>query len=287
MKKNKIINMAMAVALRIGKLLILAMALGFVAMLTLTYLVANNTNKKVKEQKPTPKIITYKSETNDKEMLYRSLDKRTVEVTTEEKNRGGSGVILQSGPRGSIIVTNAHVCRGVAKNGIVFNHDGEYKIRAYKIHPNEDVCMAFVRENLKVNTKLANFEPRYLDTAYVSGHPLLNPLTITEGHFSDYLVIKVMTSNFEVKQVFARYVTSLAAPGSSGSGVYNSKGELSGLLFAGSGRAVSMSFIVPLTTLKFALFQLDKQTWKTPSSVEEEAFVTPKVKKIISILPFK
>lgn len=215
-----------------------------------------------------------------KPSLYEQLADATVMLIRSDMRGGGSGVILSSSEKESVILTNAHVCLGIGNNAKVFTRNFEYKVAKVKIHNTEDVCMVLVKANLKVNTKLASESPKALSKSIVSGHPLLNPLTITEGHFSDFATISIMDLEFGPRMFFSRYLTNLISPGSSGSGVYNEEGELVGLIFAGRGM-LAMGFMVPFKSLMRAISDLDRVRWASvPTNANENTGILkiPKIK---------
>jgi hypothetical protein len=55
-----------------------------------------------------------------------------------------------------------------------------------------------------------------------------------------------------IKEYQAQLVTALISPGSSGSAVYNTDGEISGLVFAGS-KPLGYAFIVPISFVRYFL----------------------------------
>lgn len=182
-----------------------------------------------------------------------------VMITNTEGTHGGSGVILSSSQTRSEILTNSHVCRVVENGGMVKTKNREYAVTSYKHSKTHDICLITVDANLRINTAVAKETPDpYYETARISGHPSLFPNVVTSGHYSGKKVISVMTGVRpcteedikderkvilcmlmggipEIKRYESTLVTATISPGSSGSGVYNDKGELTGLVFAGAG----------------------------------------------------
>ena len=196
-----------------------------------------------------------------------NITKATVMITRLTSG-GGTGVIYRSSKTESQILTNVHVCEVIEKGGIVTTSGGEKhlisKIAKSAFH---DVCMVWVATDLGVNTELASKNPTVYSPATVSGHPNLLPVTITKGFFADKRIIQVFMGvkpcteeqlgnedskmlcmffgGIPILKTFdSRYVTATIMPGSSGSAVYNSDGEIGGLVFAGSGN-LSYAFTVP------------------------------------------
>ncbi len=184
--------------------------------------------------------------------------KGAVKITGLYGRSGGSGVILNSSRTKSTILTNAHVCGLIKGGGLVHSSDGTNFITGYKESANYDLCLVQVNSDLQVSTRVAKSKPvPYYEKATVSGHPALLPTTVTSGHVSGSEIISVvvgykkctgqlnpeesfMCAIFGVAPIIRSYestlVTATIQPGSSGSGVYNQRDELIGLVFAGSGQ---------------------------------------------------
>jgi len=197
----------------------------------------------------------------------------SVMILNASKTGGGTGVIIESGDYGTDILTNAHVCRAIKLGGIVRNNLGEFMVMSYKASKEHDLCLVKVGVNLGTATKVASRPPNaYYEKALISGHPNLLPNVVTSGHFSGSAIIEVMEGirpctpedeeSFEgmlmcaflggypiVKRFESTLVTATIMAGSSGSGVYNSDNELSGLAFAGS-EGISYAWTVPYESLR-------------------------------------
>lgn len=212
--------------------------------------------------------------------------KTSVSITLENKRSGGSGVILRSTATESFVLTNKHVCNLIQNGGVVNNDQGTFPISSYKAYPRHDLCIVRVMTNLHVNTKLAENPPSEFDEMIISGHPALLPTLITKGHFAKHIIIDLMVDTVPctgeetdedtmyctflgmkpVIQSFDSQVTSgLIMPGSSGSGVFNSKGEVSGLVFAGPGQGLGFGFIVPYEYVADFLKNANQYNWVRPS----------------------
>lgn len=63
----------------------------------------------------------------------KSLNDVTVMLTNKEKTSGGSGVIYSSSSKGSLILTNAHVCKGLQNGGLATTNTGSYLVERYKL----------------------------------------------------------------------------------------------------------------------------------------------------------
>lgn len=211
--------------------------------------------------------------------------KTSVMITSPDKHSGGSGVIIKSLSTTSYILTNKHVCQLVQTGGLVVAESGEYEVAAFKVYTKHDLCMIQVLANLHVNTALAENEPTSYETMTIAGHPALLPTIITHGHFANRMPIDLMVGtkpcdgtekgNDRMMCMFlvgipviitleAQPTSATIMPGSSGSGVFNSKGEVAGLVFAGPGQGIGYGFLVPYSYLKDFLTNLNSYKTETP-----------------------
>lgn len=203
-----------------------------------------------------------KSVESQKSNLESYIGKRAVMLVAQ--GGSGSGVILKSTKRGSIIMTNMHVCKPLQKlKGFVLHNNRQIPISHYKISKVHDICIVRVRQNLGLSTKLADSSPRKYDILHTAGHPRGEPLTINNGVMTERVTISVTYAYVPcksldehpdclmygdrpiIRNMDSSFMSAMSAPGSSGSGVFNSKGELVGLVFAGYGNTFSPSYNVP------------------------------------------
>lgn len=204
----------------------------------------------------------------------KELKAATVKVTNSEGYSGGTGVIFRSHSDASYILTNSHVCEVLTKGGgKIVTSKGSYRVEKYKQAKNHDLCLVVVVANLRINTHLASQGLSFGDYVQIAGHPYLNPITISPGSYSGTKNIELLVgmeactpeemSNPDLEllchwfggipiiKTFESGMTSaLIAPGNSGSAVFNGNGKIVGLAFAGTGRGLSHSFIVPLAHIK-------------------------------------
>lgn len=192
----------------------------------------------------------------------------SVTITGYNERSGGSGVILSSSRNSSKILTNAHVCGVVKNGGIVRSERTRGVVKSYKVSDIHDLCLITTNNNFRINTVVSNNPPENYEDATVVGHPGLLPSIITKGHFSEKQLITIMTGSRKceesdlkdpksnlfcslfgmlpvIKTFEAQVVSSTIMPGSSGSPVFNSDGEIAGLVFAGSG-SFGYAMVVPL-----------------------------------------
>ena len=196
--------------------------------------------------------------------LTRIMGNATVKLVAKAGG-SGSGVILRStAKRGSFILTNMHVCQALqSSQGFVLHDNRTIAVSHYKISKIHDMCLVRVREHLGVNTGVASRAPKKFDMVYNSGHPNGEPLSLAKGRVTDRVTIAIAYAYVPcqsidehpdcamygdkplVSHMDSLYASFMSAPGSSGSGVFNSQGKLVGLVFAGYGMSYSYSYNVP------------------------------------------
>jgi len=211
-------------------------------------------------------IVHLLTDNTIKPTTVKDAGKATVAVVRRDFKNGGTGVILESSETESKVLTNGHVCRVVENGGVVVTDNGsQHSVTGYKRSQDHDLCIITVAADLGVNTQIASDAPEPYSTATISGHPSLLPTVVTTGHFSGHLIVDVLTEITpcteedlkkntlmciffggipKVTSYEAQLVTATIQPGSSGSAVYNSNGEIAGLVFAGSGE-LGYAVIVP------------------------------------------
>jgi S1-C subfamily serine protease len=222
---------------------------------------------------------------------------------------GGSGVVLSSSSSASYILSNRHVCQGMAGGGYVTTKTGmRSRIAAMKMSKNHDLCLVKVNRNLYLKTSVAQSESKRGDLAVVVGHPHLLPQIEAVGKFTGFMDVTMMIgvercteedlskpgdegmmcAIFGVKPIVETFetqaISSIIAPGNSGSGVFNSKGELVNLVFAGVGGSLSHGITVPNGYVRsFLKTEASRLKWQTPAELKKSknsGFSTPKILKI-------
>jgi len=197
-----------------------------------------------------------------------NLPRYTVMITNLAQNSGGSGTILENGPTGSTVLTNRHVCELIKVGGVVDSDQGNAFVVSYKMSEVHDLCLLRVASDLGHSTSVAYNVPVPYEKVYVSGHPHLLPTIMTEGHLSGKRVIQVMIGSREctanelmdpataffcaivgkmpvVRSFESIAVSNIIQPGSSGSGVYNTSGLVTAVIFAGDGD-MAFGYAVPI-----------------------------------------
>jgi S1-C subfamily serine protease len=192
----------------------------------------------------------------------------SVMVTNLAKNSGGSGAIIETADDFTKVLTNAHVCRVVEHGGVVSSIHNTGYVLSYKKSSLHDLCVIKVSNNLGTSATISNTYPQVLDDATVIGHPMLMPIILTSGKFSEKRLIHVGTGlractpeeltdpvlgsicaffgGVPVIQAYeAQAISALIQPGSSGSPVFDVNKSIAGVVFAGSGE-MAFGYIVPL-----------------------------------------
>lgn len=215
----------------------------------------------------------------------------SVMITNLQSNSGGSGTIVFNSDSGSLVLTNAHVCGVVENGGLVKNVDSkQFSVTSYKLSKIHDLCLIQVLGNLGTSAKLASSRPDLFASATIVGHPQLYPVTVTHGNFSqrvelpvvvgyrncseeertkpDTFVFCSVVGKLPVIKIYdAQLVSATIMPGSSGSPIFNDKGEVSAVVFAGSGD-LGYAFSVPFEFVdRFLNFELPSLPTQVPNLV--------------------
>lgn len=219
-----------------------------------------------------------------------SPEKSVVAITNLSSNSGGSGAIIQHSSEHTIVLTNKHVCAVVQNGGLVHSEKGTAFVVAYVESERHDLCAIMVNQDLGPALKIASSSPEFFEDATTIGHPHLLPTIRTEGHFSKKSVISVVIGTRACTQdemvdpstalfcnligrlpLIKNYetitVSTLIQPGSSGSSVLDSNGEIAAVIFAGAGdlgfgHAVPYEFVA-----NFVNYELPNLAAKYPNTV--------------------
>lgn len=149
------------------------------------------------------------------------------EVGNDDKAWLGTGVVVKVAENATYILTNRHVCNDdLTHQCIIYEKDAAYLATVVKVSKSE-----FDMALLKVDTAIPNKEAvKGIATAsiqepvYMVGHNQARPFVYAEGVIAGY--------DFQNNK--SLLVDISAAPGNSGSGIINKKGELVGLLWGGT-----------------------------------------------------
>jgi S1-C subfamily serine protease len=149
------------------------------------------------------------------------------------------------------IVTNRHVCDHHKKT---YGHDNiqfnDYVGKIIKIDDVHDLCL--VTSNRTEGLVLAEQPALPQDKIYLVGHPRGIGLTIREGRIISE--IKQITPWIDLAYLPWTQISTPAYPGNSGSPITNERGEVVGVLFAGSLAFPLEPFAVPYRYLVAFLY---------------------------------
>ena len=219
----------------------------------------------------------------------------SVKVYGANGRSGGTGSIFKSFNKASHILTNKHVCRLIEQGGFVSYKGKKYPVTHYKKFTEHDLCLVRIETNLNIELAISGTLLNVSQTVMVSGHPNLLPHILTKGHASEDLDINLVVGIKKctkedkkkdasvcfwfggkpvIKTMAATVVSNLIKPGSSGSGVFNEKGELVGVVYAGNGRGFSHGFIVPHLFVLYFIKNVQHFKWvKVGTKVDDRGFI--------------
>ena len=212
----------------------------------------------------------------------------TAQISNQSRTSGGSGSVVQSDQSGSLILTNNHVCEAIQPNWIVTVNGSESKIQKIKKFNDHDLCLIKVNKDYGVSLELSKRIPKATEVSIVSGHPLMLPQVVTTGHFSDEMEIEIVVDmrpctpeeekqyGFEcmfgmpiTKKYKSQLTSNLIQPGNSGSAVFNEKGQVAGVVFAGVGE-IGFNFIVPALYVSYFVQNHTGYNWEKVKSNKEK-----------------
>lgn len=162
----------------------------------------------------------------------------------------GSGFAIAE----TTLITNRHVVADSAELQIATYDGRDVKVSAASSAGLADLALVRTTDPLPTHPELAPADPTSGDKVSVVGYPEGGELTVTEGH-----VIAQTTDplNENLGQVLV--TDAPVEPGSSGSAVLNTDGQVVGVVYAKN--SANQSFIVPVSTLRSLL---DDETAFTP-----------------------
>jgi len=204
--------------------------------------------------------------------------RQIIKITPVDRDdTGGTGFAIKA-PSGRILtVTNAHVCE-VAQNGKAAARwdNGRYtNLDVLEVDAKHDLCLLSGLPGGIEGLEMAWNDAQINDPVYVIGHPLLYPNTYSEGLVRDRTDIFIVKKQYvedeqECSDLDLKYkvypsvfgdvavcgeefdsfgMSAKIMPGNSGSPVFNMKGKVVGVVFAGDNRTGDGSY-VPLEHLE-------------------------------------
>lgn len=214
----------------------------------------------------------------------RSLGKNVVLIHSIAGG-GATGFVVTGKSGKKYIMTNGHVCTLEERGTLLGNYRNEDSIvTVVKRYQMNDLCVLTPPKDASNGFRIAkNYSLG--QTAYVLGHPQLEPLSISVGELSDTIMISIMTKVnglekdcsgvtytyhtedislmarlFGVKSFCTRILQAntssiVISPGNSGSPVLDIWGAVIGVTFAAN-ESGTRSYHVPLKDLRAFLEQL-------------------------------
>jgi S1-C subfamily serine protease len=176
--------------------------------------------------------------------FYEKFKKSTVRILTESGS--GSGFYVE----GRYVVTNSHVVRG-AKTIKLYNDRGYQGAIVIHDNPAHDLAVLYAGGLPQVPLQLGDSEKmRVGDEVRAIGSPLGLDSTYSIGMITGINRTIPLAPYHGLFQVDANI-----APGSSGSALLNSKGEVIGLNFAAATGSASFGFSIPINSIKAEILQ--------------------------------
>jgi len=155
-------------------------------------------------------------------------------------------------------VTNQHCCDAMEEVEGLRRVDNVLEKILY-ISDKHDVCI-LTSYKTKSNIKLAKKDIGYLDDVIILGYPRGEEFTPRQGlvlALNEWTPVQYDWD--DVRSRPSHIVSFVSYPGNSGSPVFNKKGQLIGLLYAGPHPVDQYGIIVPLRYIKDALNKVSKK----------------------------
>ena len=169
-------------------------------------------------------------------------------ISDNEETRSATGFYINYYGKYRIL-TNRHVCDAqINRNKSHFIQFGDYVGRILYIDKHHDLCL--VSSNRKSGLKLADYQSMPLEKVVLVGYPRGIGKVIREGRIIEQELLIAPWLLPHALRVYTYRVSTPAYPGNSGSPVVNTKGKVTGVLFAGSPIYPLEPFIVPLRYVK-------------------------------------
>lgn len=159
------------------------------------------------------------------------------------------------------ILTNKHVCDAqIERNKSHFIQFGDYVGRILYIDKYHDLCL--VTSNRKDGLELADYQSTKLEKIILVGYPRGIGKVVREGRIIE---LDRWFAPWIGKKVTSYRISSPAYGGNSGSPVVNTRGKVTGVLFAGQPMYPLEPFMVPLSYVRAflneAIFKLRRPSY--------------------------
>lgn len=200
--------------------------------------IANQNNSSNIKEAQIVKTTATDKVTNDITQIAESASASVVAITTETVQRGsfmqssvsegaGSGVVIT---KDGYIITNNHVVSGASKIKVTFSDGSEYDATLIGSDAANDIAVVKVEANDLTVAAIANSDKIKVGESVVA---IGNPLgtlggTVTEGIIS----ATSRTLSIDNNEMTLLQTSAAVNPGNSGGGLFNTKGELIGVVNA-------------------------------------------------------
>lgn len=202
---------------------------------------------------------------------YNKAGESVVIVSNAAHTGGGTGFIATAASGKRVVITNWHVCEGTAtdkKVHIIKQLDYDVLAEVYMSDPKVDLCV--ISEVPGKPLSVARKSAQRFDALFMLGHPMLHPLTPSQGFLVGPSDIKIgytphsgacpegskPTATFQgmvcIMSLRVVDTTNTTFPGNSGSPVMNAQGEVVGVMNSTDG-ATGWGAMVPLEYLNTIL----------------------------------
>lgn len=192
---------------------------------------------------------------------------------------GGTGFFVKAKSGKILIMTNHHVCNIGRDTGrlLVDYYNGVATVKILKQYETNDLCLMEAPDDVRYGLSVAK-SIRKGEQLYAMGHPLLEPLAITEGEISGNVILRMADAvnvtkeqctgkGYEFTQIDNLFLNMFGLltvcervldvqsstinilPGNSGSPVVDIYGNVAGVIFAAVESGVH-SYVVPLKDVK-------------------------------------
>lgn len=207
--------------------------------------------------------------------LYDEYKESIVQILPPDgRPKGGTGFAIR-GPSGKpYLVTNGHVCDVAVDGKVAAKIQGQQRLRILKVievSETTDLCLVEGIESAKPLPIASNLFA--LRRVHVLGYPRLRPLTYSMGYVVVREEIEISMGDYDektckgpsysraqvpfmgmlidlcVRKLEAIDTSAVIYPGNSGSPVFNDRGSVVGVIFAGS-NDTNFGAMIPLEQLK-------------------------------------
>lgn len=156
-----------------------------------------------------------------KEHLIKDKFNSVVKTVNPITGGGGSGVIWEYIDDTVYVMSNAHICKHVNNKLVIITFEGYFYATSYKLDIKNDLCLLKGTVKKGANIQKVQIAPRDLqagDYIFSLGFPK-GEFSITDGYL-----------NASDNKAQVQMVGLCIYPGASGSGVFDSRGRLVGII---------------------------------------------------------